>query len=159
MMLGVMNIPWSSHTDDEILEDWFSPFDSLFSFYYKRPLSLSSKSRSSSIGTHAAEMYLALTGACQLSLPANLTQIYLHRPVDFAHSTGWNLKLSKNHTKKRTFLPEVLLWQVSQTLPITFVVKTLAAGFLLFSFLSFFLLVTLPSCVLIWWALGKRNKK
>lgn len=98
-------------------------------------------------------------GLISFSHPSILTQMYLHRPVDFAHSTSCNLKLSKNHTKKRTFLSVVLLWQVSQTLPTVFVVETLAAGFLSFSFLSLFLLVTLPSCVLIWWALGKWNKK
>lgn len=71
-MLGVTNIPWSSHTQDEILEDWFLSFDSLFSFYCNRPLSLSSKSGSSSIGTHRAEISLALRGSYKLFPPVNL---------------------------------------------------------------------------------------
>lgn len=155
-------IPWSSHTQDEIVEDWFSSFDSLFSFYFtmiwKTLISVKQEQEFFHRHTHSRDLF-GSDRDCQLSPPVNLTQMCLHRSVDFAHSTSRNLKLSKNHTKKRTFVSEVLLWQASQTLPIAFVVETLAAEFWLFSFLSLFLLATLPSCVLIWWALGKQNKK
>lgn len=154
MILGVMSIPSSSHTQDEILEDWFLLFDSLFLFSYKRPLSLWGKSESSSIGKYTQQRSL-----CKLFPLVNLDPDVFVQTCWFC--TQYQLKFEtfqKSYKEKNISVCSTFMARFTN--PSNSVCSWNTGSFFCrFLFSSLFLLVTLPSCVLIWWALGKWNKK
>lgn len=156
VMLGITNIPWSSHTSDEILEDWLSAFDSLLSFYYKRLLSSSGESRSSSISTHCRDCFGSDGSLSTFTTCQSYVRQYICIDLLILHAVPakiWSFPKvieMKNISVWSTFMANIA------NLPNSICSWHL---FLLFSFLSLLLLVTLPSCALIWWALGKWNRK